>query len=221
MRLWGTKADEETRSGGVILKEPTYYEVWASLENANRALWAALWIVGTSLILAGGVIRLLLSRPPVVITVNPTGEASVVQMGRAAPVSEIEVKNFVSLFERFYTELDAFTYGSDLKSAFAMMTKEYQAKADERIKKDRVVEALKANQTKTALTITEIRIAKDTPQYLDCRVKGYRDIGSHKSDETTNEVVFEDDVLLKKVTRSMSAPYGVLVQDWSESLFKK
>ena len=35
------------------------------------------------------------------------------------------------------------------------------------------------------------------------------------------EVVFEDDVVLKKVPRSEQAPNGVLVQDWNESLFKK
>ncbi|MDE2425916.1 MAG: hypothetical protein KGO96_08435, partial [Elusimicrobia bacterium] len=131
------------------------------------------------------------------------------------------VKNFLTLFERFFTELNCYTADADLKLAFAMMTKDYQAKAADMLKRGGILEKLKANATKTTLTLTEITIAQDTPQVLECHVKGYREIGSYKPDGEQNEVVFDDDVILRKVPRSEQAPSGLLVEDFNESVFKK
>src|SRR5215472_8798474 len=88
------------------LGTPAYYEVWGSLESANRALWAGLWLASTVALLALLVVRILLSRPPIVIRVDGAGRAeTLADAGRSSAVSEPEVKNFLSLFERFFTEL--------------------------------------------------------------------------------------------------------------------
>lgn len=202
--------------------EPAYYEVWGSLESANRALWAALWLAATVSLLSLIVIRVLVCRPPVVIRVDGNGQAqTVADTGRQPPVSEAEIRNFISLFERFFTELNCYTYNADLKIAFSMMTPAFQNKANDMLKRSGAVDNLKAAEGKTVLTLTEIKIAKDTPEVFECHIKGYREIGSYKQDGPSSEVVFEDNVILKKVPRSEQAPYGVLVQDWNESLFKK
>lgn len=204
-----------------VPEAPAYYEVWGSMESANRALWAALWLAATVALLALIIVRALVCRPPVVIRVDAAGQALAADAGRQPPVSEAEIKNFLMLFERFFTELNCYTYDADFKLAFSMMTPEFQGKANDMLKRSGSVENIKATQGKTVLTLTEIKIVKDTPQVLECHVKGYRQISSYKPDAPQSEVVFEDNVILKKMPRSEHAPYGVLVQDWAESVFKK
>ncbi len=212
----------KTKGADASTEGPRYYEVWGSLEQTNRYLWYGLWITSTLAILAAINVRVLLQRPPIVIRVDGVGQAQFLgDSSRQPAVSEAEVKNFLTLFEKFFTELNFYTYNSDLKLAFSMMTQEFQSKANEQIKRGGIVETVKGNQSKTTLTLTEIKVLKDTPQFLDCHVKGYREIDSYKPDGAKSEVVFEDDVVLKKIPRSATAPYGVLVQDWGESVFKK
>jgi hypothetical protein len=209
-------------SPGSPLAVPAYYEVWGSLESVNRALWVALWFSLTVTLLTLTMLRILLVRPPVVIRVDGSGLALPLANATApqAP-GEAEVKNFLTLFERFFTELNCHTYESDLKFAFGMMTPEFQPKANDMLRRAGTLEALKANEGKTALTLTEIKIVRDTPQVMECHVKGYRELSSYKPDGTQSEVVFEDDVILRKAPRSETAPYGILVEEFSESLFKR
>jgi len=201
---------------------PAYYEVWGGLESANRALWVVVWFSVTVSLMLLVLLRLQMSRPPIVIRVDGAGQAQLMaDPSRQPPVSEAEVKNFLTLFERFFTELNVYTYESDLKLAFSMMTPDFQSQAGDLIKRDGVIEKLKLADRKTTLTLTEIRIVSDTPQVIQCEIKGYRELGSYKTDAAPQEVVFEDDVILKKVPRSETAPNGVLVEAWTESLFKK
>lgn len=215
-------APQAAADADVPLAVPAYYEVWGSLESANRALWVALWFSVTVAVLALILLKLQLSRPPVVIRLDQAGQAQPLSNSAAPPpIGEAEVKNFLSLFERFFTELNFYTCDADLKLAFAMMTKDYQSKAADMLKRGGVLEKLKANQGKTTLTLTEVTITKDTPQVMECHVKGYREIASYKPDGEQNEVVFDDDVILRKVPRSEQAPSGLLVEDFNESVFKK
>jgi hypothetical protein len=217
------KSDDPKAAGeGLPLAVPAYYEVWGSLESANRALWVALWVSTTVAFLSLILLKVILGRPPVVIRLDENGQSHQLTNSSAQPpVGEAEVKNFLTLFERFFTELNAYTCDSDLKIAFAMMTKDFQSKAGDMLKRGALLEKLKANQGKTTLTLTEITITKDTPQVMECHVKGYREINSYKPDGAQSEVVFDDDVILRKVARSEQAPSGLLVEDFNESLFKK
>lgn len=204
------------------LAVPAYYEVWGSLESANRALWAALWLSSTVALLSLLAVRIVLSRPPIVIRVDGAGLAlPLADTGRQPPVSEAEVKNFVSLFERFFTELNVYTYDANLKLAFTMMSPGFQPKANDLLKRAGTVEGLKSSQGKIVLTLTELKIVRDTQDVLECRVKGYREIGSYKPDQAASEIVFEDDVILRKVPRAEQTPYGLLVEDFNESVFKR
>ena len=211
-----------TDSKTLPLGRPAYYEVWGGLESANKALWTALWLAITVAILALALLRVQSRRPPVVIKVDGSGQ-SVTLSGadRQPPVGEAEVRNFLALYERFFIELNAYTYDADLRLAFTMMTPEYQAKANDFLKRENTVENLKSNQTKTTLFLTELRVLRDTPQVFECKVKGYRQVGSYKPDVVAGEVVFEHDIVLLKVPRSQQAPYGILVQDFHESVFKR
>ena len=217
-----TDTEKTAAQADSALEEPAYYEVWGSLESANRALWVAVWLSTTVALLALIMVRVQMSRAPVVIRIDGAGQTQALPDGGRQPsVSEAEVKNFLSLFERFFTELNVYTYDSNFRLAFSMMTETFQGKANDMLKRDGTVENLKASQGKTTLTLTEIKIARDTPQVLECHVKGYRQIGSYKPDQAATEVVFQDDIILRKVPRSEQAPYGLLVEDFNESVFKR
>jgi len=216
------KGREPAPASELPLGSPAYYEVWGGLESANRALWVALWFAVTVALLSLIMLRTMLRRPPVVIRVAESGQAEIARdAGRQPPVSEAEIKNFLSLFERFFTGLNAYTYDADLRLAFSMMTQGFQAKADEMLKREGTVETLKANQSRIMVVLTELKVLRDTAEVIECRVMGNRQIGSYKPDETTGEVVFEHDIILRKVPRSEQAPYGVLVEDFHESVYKK
>jgi len=221
-RAAATPQIKPAKAADAPLAVPAYYEVWGGLESANRALWVALWFAVTVALLSLILLRVALRRPPVVIRVDASGQAQAsADIGLQPAVSEAEIKNFLALFERFYTQLNSYTYDSDLNLALAMMTPDFRSKAQDNFKSQGVLEKLKAEARRTSLTLTEIRVVSDTTKVIECEVKGYREIGSYTQDAPSQEVVFEDDVILKKVPRSEQAPNGVLVQDWNESLFKK
>lgn len=204
------------------LGHPAYYEVWGGLESANKALWVALWLAVTVALLALALVRVQARRPPVVIKVDGSGQSVTLSgVDRQPPVGEAEVRNFLALFERFFIELNAYTYDADLRLAFTMMTPEFQSKANDLLKRENTIENLKLNQTKTTLFLTELRVMRDTPEVFECKVKGYRQAGSYKPDAASGEVVFEHDIVLRKVPRSQQSPYGILVEDMHESVFKR
>jgi len=204
------------------LGRPAYYEVWGGLESANKALWVALWLAVTVALLALSLLRVQARRPPVVIKVDGNGQSvALAGTDRQPPVGEAEVRNFLAIFERFFIELNAYTYDADLRLAFTMMTPEFQAKANDLLKRENTVENLKTNQTKMTLFLTELRVLRDTPEVFECKVKGYRQVGSYKPDAAAGEVVFEHDIVLRKVPRSQQSPYGILVEDFHESVFKR
>ena len=89
------------------------------------------------------------------------------------------------------------------------------------IKRDGTLETVKAGQLRTTIFLSELRVLRDTPQVFECKVKGYRQTSSYKPDVAAGEVVFEHDVVLRKVPRSERAPYGILVEDFRESVFKR
>ena len=206
----------------VPLAVSPYYEVWGGMESVNTALWVALWFAILVVILCLLLLRSAALKPPIVIRVTDAGEAQVVpNPGRQPPVSAAELKNFLSLFERFFTGLNAYTYDADLRLAFSMMSPAFQSKAGDLLKKEGTIETVKANQERITLTLTDFKVIRDTPDILECRILGSRQIGTYKQDGVPGEVVFEDDVILRKLPRSEKAPYGILVEDYHESIFKK
>lgn len=201
---------------------PAYYEVWGGLESANKALWVALWFSITVALLALALVRVEKRRAPVVIQVDGDGKSAALPAAdRQPPVGAAEVRNFIALFERFFVELNAYTYDADLKLAFTMMTPDFQGKANDILKRSGAVESVKTNQLKTTVFLTEMRVIRDTPRVFECKVKGYRQTNSYKPDVAPGEVVFEHDIVLRKVPRAEQSPYGVLVEDFQESQFKK
>ena len=204
-----------------VTAAPAYYEVWGGLESANRALWLAVWFSTTVALLCLIMVRALLCRPPLVIRVTDSGLAQAMAGdGRQPPVSEAEVKNFASLFERFFFGLNFHTYDADLKLAFAMMTPAFQSKANDLLKSAGTIATLKANEGRVIVNLTELKVLRDTPDILECMVRGTRQIGSFKTDGNTGRVVFEHDIIMRKVPRSEKAPYGVLVEDFHESIYE-
>ncbi|MDE1976887.1 MAG: hypothetical protein KGI84_06490, partial [Elusimicrobia bacterium] len=182
--LTGKKTPKAQAPADGEAKTPAYYEVWGGLESANRALWVGLWISCTFTLLSLLLLRNALGRPPVVLDIGPDGQTRILSPGTQSSsaqtsATEAEVKNFVTLFERFFTELNCYTADSGLKQAFTMMTPGFRQKAENELKSSGIVDKLKAMKERTALTLTEIDVKTDTPQVLEVRVKGYRDISSY------------------------------------------
>ncbi len=217
----GTNA-QPLAGGDESLGVPIYYEAWGGLESANKTLWTALWFAISAAILLIILLRLEIQKPPVVILLSQTGSPQVVVGAQSAPpVSADEIKNFIALFERFFTELDRYAYNESLQTAFSMMTPKFKIKAQDILDREGLIETIKTDEIRTKLTLTDISIVRETPEFIECDVKGWREISSFKLDGPKSEIVFEDEIILKKVPRSQTAPDGVLVKDWKESLFKK
>ena len=220
-RLLKRPAETAAPADPAATATPAYYEVWGGLESANRALWLAVWFSTVVALLCLIMVRALLCRPPLVIRVTDSGLAQVMpDDARQPPVSEAEIKNFLSLFERFFFGLTVHTYDADLKLAFSMMSPAFQGKANDLLKHDGTIEALKANEGRVRVNLTELKILRDTPEVLECRVMGNRQIGSFKIGGSAGQIVFEHVVILRKVPRSDKAPYGVLVDDFHESIYE-
>jgi len=203
------------------LSQPPYYEAWGGLERANRALWAGLWFAGTALLLCIIVLRIIVTKPPVVIRVESTGSATAIRPADLhSPVSGAEVKNFLALFERFYFGLNVYTHEENLNLAFSMMTPAFQKKANESLQKAGTVDILKAERQRIRVLLGQLDIVRETDTLLECRIKGTREVGSFSPEKPVTEVIFEHTAILRKVPRSAKAPYGVLVEDLRESLYK-
>src|SRR5271157_3500425 len=102
-----SKADDQTTVREIALATPAYYEVWGGLESANKALWMALWFSTTVALLTLILLKILIGRPPIVIRIDGNGSVqSLTDSGAQPPVSEAEIKNFLTLFEGFFTELN-------------------------------------------------------------------------------------------------------------------
>jgi len=218
--------EPEAKKDDAPMAAPAYYEVWGGLESANRALWVGLWISCTFSLLSLLLLRAVLRRPPVVLSIGADGQVRIVsgaaQASSAEPQpSRAEIENFVSLFERFFTELNCYTVNADLKQAFSMMTPEFRQQARDGLNKSGKVERLKTQKLHANLVITEITIKDDTAQAIDCEVQGYRDIASYLPGVAAREEIFQDDIVLEKVPRSDKAPYGLLVEDYAATFFKK
>jgi len=167
------------------------------------------------------VVANLAKRPPLVIRVDEVGRAEAVKDYRAAAgVSAPEISNFTQHFLQYFTAWNAYTFDEDFERAFRMMTRECQQKMNDYLASNRIPDQIKNGQLKVKLNITEIAVEKDTPEFVSLKVRGNRLVESYRPDEPAREVVFEDRLMLSKVRRTESAPWGLLVNEWAESLFK-
>ena len=199
-----------------------YYEIWG--ETANQLNW----FKNLAFLMAGAVIFLVIlltksiNKMPLVIRVDTLGAAKAFSNVQSAnPVTAAEVNNFTQYFLQYWTAGNYYTYEDDLTKAYKMMTENYQRKAGEYLSTHSTMDYIKQNQIKTKMTISEMFILKDSENYVNLKVKGTNEVKSYQAPDFYKEEIFEYELSLKKVERTENTPWGLLVDAWNASYFKK
>ena len=168
------------------------------------------------------IVRKSVNKLPLVIRVDSLGYAETAKYDKSIlTASPVEISNFAQYFLQYFSAHNFYTYDEDFIKAFKMMTEECQRKLDDYIKIKNITANIKGNQEKTKLTITEIRTVKDSPDYINLKVKGNREIRSYQDVDFYREEIFEAELSIKKVERTEKTPWGLLIDSWNESLYKQ
>lgn len=199
-----------------------YWEVFGNTINQLE------WFKNLSIIMAGAVIFLSIllvksiNKMPLVIRVDSLGNAEAFKNVKSAnAVTTAEINNFTQYFLQYWTAGNYYTYEDDFRHAFKMMTENYQRKAADYMSTHGQVDYIKQNQIKTKMTISEIIILKDSKDFVNLKVKGTNEIRSYQAPDFFKEEIFDYELSLGKVERSENTPWGLLVDSWSPSYFKK
>lgn len=203
-------------------KERKYFEVWGSaLSFLDFLKLVILVLLGLNVYLVI-LLKKTSDKPPIVIRVDRLGETQVIKSPRSEHgITAPEVINFTRIFLKYFTQYDNYTYENDFKETLQMSTFDYQKKADIYLSSNRIPEMIKQVQPKTSLNVSKIDITKDTPQNIFLKVKGYREMRSYNNPDFSKEVIFEAELILKKVERTLDHPYGLLVDNYLETVFKE
>jgi type IV secretory pathway TrbF-like protein len=205
----------------VTKPERKYFEVFGDTLAATRVYQAIIFSLVMGILMLILLLERQLRRPPLVIRVDSLGRAdSVNKMDSTQRASPPEITNFTHYFLHHFTAWDVNIFDEEFERSFGMMTQACRQKMNNYLTMNRIPETIKRDKMKVDLNITEIIISKDTPDFVTLKVKGYREIKSYESVDVHREVIFEDTIVLKRVPRTEKTPWGLLVEDWAESLFK-
>lgn len=199
-----------------------YYEVWGeSLRIMAIYRTAAIALLGTVLVLAVLLARAM-DRPPVVVRVDTVGRAeAVAETRRDDGISIPEIHNFATVFTEWYHGFDFYSYVESYRRAFRMMTPELQQRQQAHLNSSGELAAIAESHLKSTPVISRIEIVKDTREAVLVKVKGYRTVTSYLDDRYRREIVYEADLVLRKVKRTLKAPWGMLLDHYRETVFKE
>lgn len=207
------------------LKQPTerkYFEVWGEMANQLNLFKHLTLIFAAAVFFLTILLTKSINKMPLVIRVDALGNAEAFKdVPSANPITAAEVNNFTQYFLQYWVAGNFYTYEDDLTKAFKMMTEGYQRKANDYLSTHGTLDYIKSNQVKTKMTISEMLILKDTKDYVNLKVKGTNEVRSYQAAEFYKEEIFECELSLKKVERSDNTPWGLLVDAWNVSYFKK
>lgn len=209
-------SDQTTLVGG-----RRYFEVFGDALNENAFLKNLIVLLAGMVIFLIVVVAKVLNRPPLIIRVDELQKPTVISEweGQTA-VTSPEIRNFTRIFLKGFLSWDIYTYDDNFKSVFTMMTPLAQKKLNSYLEEKGVVEQINKERLKTTLTISEIAVVEDTQSVVVIKAKGTRVLRSYDKPEMQQEIIFEDTLTLRKVSRTNNTPWGLLLDDWSESLFK-
>lgn len=199
-----------------------YYEVWGEMANQLNLFKHLTLLFAAAVIFLSILLTKSINKMPLVIRVDALGNAeSFKDVQSANPVTAAEVNNFTQYFLQYWIAGNFYTYEDDLTKAFKMMSEGYQRKASDYLSTHGTMDYIKTNQVKTKMTISEMLILKDTKDYVNLKVKGTNEVRSYQAADFYKEEIFECELSIKKVERSENTPWGLLVDAWNVSYFKK
>ncbi len=199
-----------------------YYEVFG--DYVNRVNFQQTLIVVLVCIIVFLIILLsqAMKKTPIVIRVDSLGQAEAFENVKSYQnITKPELVNFTNNFVMYYTSYNFYSIKDDFRHAGKMMTENMFNKANSIVISNNIIENVQNKQLKTETKITHINVLKDTPDFVAVKVKGTRFISSYNNTEYKAEESFDIELSIKKVKRTMDAPYGLLVDNFSEELYKK
>jgi len=202
-------------------KQRKYHEIWGNELNQLNFFKKLTLIMAAIVILLLITLKTTLKKPPIVIRVNEVGKAEVLKDIKSLQKLTVpEINNFTQYFLQYFLAHNYYTYDEDFTRAFNMMSPDCRQKLNEYLQANNIINDIKTNQLKTKMQISEIKVEKDSPDYIILKVKGSRDAKSYTTPDYSKETIFEDEITLAKVNRTAEAPWGLLVDSWQESIFK-
>jgi hypothetical protein len=198
-----------------------YYEAWGdALENVQffkRLTMALIFLNILALILLNKSLR----RPPVIIRVDDVGKAEPIRdLNADAKLTKPEVLNFTQLFMKYFLERNFYTWKENVAEAEKMMTPRFRGNFLKTGNLGVEARSIEANKLTSKLSFSTIDISRETADYLIVGLKGYRQITSYIDPHFMKETIFEGEMALKKVPRTMETPYGLQVDSYKETEFK-
>ena len=182
---------------------------------------AVIVLGGLSLGLTVAVMRLA-NRPPLVIRVDNVGDPVAFQNTPVQnAVTGPEARNFAEHFTRYLLGWDLYTQDRDINQALSMMTETAAQKMIHTLDEMAATPFVKEHSVRTTIELAEIVAEKDTPDIVRVRLRGTRLYSSYTDKDFKKEITFEDSFVARKVARSLKTPWGLLVDQWQESIYKQ
>lgn len=215
------QADKST-SGLADKPKRKYYEVfgdYVAQVNFQQTLIIILVCIIVFLII---LLSQAMKKTPIVIRVDNLGQNEAFHNVKSYQnITKPELVNFTNNFVMYYTSHNFYSIKDDFRHAGKMMTESMFEKTNSFVIANRIIDNVIDKQLKTETKITHINVLKDTPDFIAVKVKGTRFITSYKTLDYKAEESFDIELSIKKVKRTMDAPYGLLIDNFSEELYKK
>lgn len=217
-----SKKDPVLSANITNIKERKYWEIWGDVINMSNFLKIALLFSIMLNIFLSIITKKSLNKSPLVIRVDSLGNASAFENIESDQYpSAIEISNFTQYFLQYFTSYNYYTYDEDFTRAFRMMTRPCQIKLNDYLTTAKIVDTIKNEQLKIKVIISEIVTVKDSPEFSNLKIKGVNEVRSYKNPEYYKEEIFEYELTINKVKRSEQTPWGLLVDSFGVSFFKR
>lgn len=208
----------------------SYYEVFGDTATLLNTFKVVAVILAIIILFQAFLILKAQEKPPIVIPVDSLGRASAIENYETSDKrDEIQIQAFVKEFMEAYTAWDSKFVELNFAKALNYMHSEFQKRAQAELMQSdpndpdhgNLLEKLRAQKIYSKLEIQEIRVEKDSPQWVKVWVAGIRRVYSYlDSGFPPAETIFNAYITLAKVPRTKTEPYGLLVYDYREHLVK-
>jgi len=199
-----------------------YYEVFGDLEAQLEFLKLASLVLLCLLFFAIFGAFVLAKRPPVVIRVDEVGKAEAISdlAAHSAPAKP-EILYFSRTFVKRYAEYNAYTVSRDMAEAWNLMSARFQTAAKRNLIESGILARIEEAKLCAALEFKEEKIERETPEHVLVSLVWVRTLKSYKDPDYREASLLKSELVLKKVSRSLPAPSGLLVEDYKEILLNR
>jgi hypothetical protein len=208
----------------------SYYEVFGDTVTLLNTFKVVAIILTLIIFFQSFLVLKAQEKLPLVIPVDSLGRARAIENYETTDKrDEIQIQAFVKEFMEAYTAWDSKFVELNFAKSLNYMHSEFQKQAQQELMRSdpndpdhgSLLEKLRAQKIYSKLEIQDIRVEKDSPQWVKVWVAGIRRVFSYlDADYPPTETIFNAYITLAKVPRTKTEPYGLLVYDYREHLVK-